>query len=113
MAAHKNNVCDALIAHLPEEDKADLARRYSSLSLDVPSLKFIDRMVADSRDVTLNHTAGLGTPQQIQMSLFALKCLTDKDNHYKTMMQALVKGRLEALRRILGEYHSEYISSGG
>ena len=28
----------------------------------------IDRIVADSRDVALNHTAGLSLPQQVMMT---------------------------------------------
>ncbi|MDE6285979.1 MAG: aspartate 4-decarboxylase, partial [Muribaculaceae bacterium] len=71
VAAHKENVFDSLISRLPEAEKADLEKRYSSLTTDMAALKFIDRMVADSRSVALNHTAGLSTPQQIQMSLFA------------------------------------------
>ena len=35
-------------------------------------MKFIDRIVADSRDVGLNHSAGLSLPQQVMMSLFSL-----------------------------------------
>ena len=43
-------------------------------------MKFVDRMVADSRRVALNHTAGLSLPQQVQMALFALFCLVDANN---------------------------------
>ena len=35
-------------------------------------MKLIDRMVADSRAVALNHTAGLSTPQQVHMALSPL-----------------------------------------
>lgn len=94
MALNKNNVYDHLIANLPEEEKKDLARRYSSLTLDVAGLKYIDRLVADSRLVALNHTAGLGTPQQMQMSLFAAFSLLDKDQKYKAQMQGLIHERL-------------------
>lgn len=97
IAAAKENIFDRLIAQLPEAEKEDLNRRYSSLTLDVPALKFIDRMVADSRDVALNHTAGLSTPQQIQMSLFALKCIVDCKDEYKSKMQAMIHKRLDAL----------------
>lgn len=97
VSAAKDNIFDRMIASLPEAQKADLTRRYGSLSLDVPGLKFIDRMVADSRDVALNHTAGLSTPQQIQMSLFALKCLLDTQDVYKGKMQAMIHQRLNAL----------------
>lgn len=97
IAAAKKNVFDKLIKELPEDERKDLDKRYGSLSLDVAGISFIDRMVADSRDVALNHTAGLSTPQQIQMSLFALKCLTDTDEVYKRKMQAMIHDRLSAL----------------
>lgn len=97
VAAAKENIFDKLIAALPQKEKDDLTRRYRSLTLDVPGLKFIDRMVADSRDVALNHTAGLSTPQQIMMSLFAIKCLLDTKDVYKSEMQRMIHGRLQAL----------------
>lgn len=65
------NVFDDRIAKLPDECKAALNKRYESLALDPSAIKFVDRLVADSRLVGLNHTAGLSTPQQIQMALFA------------------------------------------
>lgn len=97
ISAAKENVYDRLIAALPEVDKADLNRRYGSLSLTPEKIPFIDRIVADSRSVALNHTAGLSTPQQVQMSLFAMMCLLDKKNSYKNKMQELIQDRLEAL----------------
>lgn len=97
IAAHRHNIFDGMIAALPEAEKQDLGKRYSSLTLDVAGLKFIDRMVADSRDVALNHTAGLSTPQQVMMSFFALKCLIDTDDVYKRKMQAMIHDRLRAL----------------
>lgn len=71
MALPEKNIFDDKIQKLPADLKADLHRRYSSVVLDPDSMKFIDRLVADSRLVALNHTAGLSTPQQIQMALFA------------------------------------------
>ena len=70
MALRPDNVFDARIAALPDDRKAALSKRYESLTLDPANIKFIDRLVADSRLVGLNHTAGLSTPQQIQMALF-------------------------------------------
>ena len=58
-------------------------------------MKFIDRMVADSRRVALNHTAGLSLPQQTQMMLFALFCLTDTSNAYKQLTRQIVRRRFE------------------
>ena len=65
------NVFDDRLAALSDEEKAALNKRYESLVLDPSKIKFIDRLVADSRLVGLNHTAGLSTPQQIQMMLFS------------------------------------------
>lgn len=97
VALHNQNVFDRLIAKLPADRKRDLESRYGSLTTDVPSIKFIDRMVADSRAVALNHTAGLSTPQQIQMALFAGKCLLDSADVYKHAMQYMIAERLDAL----------------
>ena len=60
-------------------------------------MKFIDRMVADSRQIALNHTAGLSLPQQMQMSLLAIFSLLDKEDSYKTKMQEIIHRRLHAL----------------
>lgn len=93
----KENIFDRMIAELPEIQRKDLYHRYESLTPDPDSIRFIDRLVADSRAVALNHTAGLSTPQQIQMVLFALMCLIDKENNYKKAMQTMIKDRLKAL----------------
>lgn len=71
MALRPDNVFDHLLSQLSKEEKDALNKRYSSISLEPEKLKFIDRLVADSRLVALNHTAGLSTPQQIQMALFS------------------------------------------
>ena len=59
--------------------------------------RFIDRMVADSRQVALNHTAGLSLPQQVQMTLFAAFALLDEDESYKTRTRSIVNHRLARL----------------
>ena len=105
IAINENNVFDKLISELPEAEKQDLARRYGSLSLNPGAIKFIDRMVADSRLVALNHTAGLSIPQQIQMSLFAAFSLlntANEGNDYQTKMMDMIKARLDALWQTTG-----------
>lgn len=97
IALHEDNIYDKMIARLPEEQKAILNKRYSSLDLHPEKMKFIDRMVADSRQVALNHTAGLSLPQQMQMSLFSAFALLDKGDYYKTKMQNIIRRRLNAL----------------
>ena len=102
VAIHRQNILDRRLAGLPPDDKADLRRRYSRLSIDPESIRFIDRMVADSRQVALNHTAGLSLPQQVQMTLFAAFALLDSDDRYKTRTQAIVNRRLANLYRGMG-----------
>ncbi|MBD5323197.1 MAG: bifunctional aspartate transaminase/aspartate 4-decarboxylase [Bacteroides sp.] len=80
------NVFDDRLAALPEDKKKLLAERYSTITLDPSSLRFIDRLVADSRLVGLNHTAGLSTPQQIQMALFSAFAYL----HYKELQPKLI-----------------------
>jgi len=97
VAIHQNNIFDKMLAKLPAKARAALNRRYSSISLAPQKLKFIDRMVADSRQVALNHTAGLSLPQQIQMALFSLFAILDTANSYKTLCQLIVRRRFKAL----------------
>src|SRR5437868_12998523 len=86
-----------MIAKHPKPIAEQLNKRYGSLLLDPTKLKFIDRMVADSRDVALNHTAGLSLPQQCQMALFSLFALLDDGDVYKNRCQAIVHRRFEKL----------------
>jgi aspartate 4-decarboxylase len=97
VAIHQDNIFDKAIAKLPEENRRELNKRYGPLTLHPEDLKFIDRMVADSRCVALNHTAGLSLPQQVQMTLFSLFALLDKDDRYKKLTKEIVQRRLKAL----------------
>ena len=100
---YQDNVMDKMIAKLPAEKKKALYERYESISTDPASIKLIDRLVADSRAVALNHTAGLSTPQQVMMVLFSLHELLDSQyNLYKKEMQAIVHERYETLYSALG-----------
>ena len=102
VAVSEDNLFDELLARLPEADQAGLAERYESISLEPAKLKFIDRMVADSRQVALNHTAGLSLPQQVQMTLFALSALLDEKDAYKQATRAIIARRLHALTKGMG-----------
>lgn len=97
VALDEQNIYDRMIAALPEEKKAQLHKRYSSITLHPEHMRFIDRMVADSRQVALNHTAGLSLPQQTQMALFAAFSLFDEEGLYKKRMQEIVCERLHTL----------------
>jgi aspartate 4-decarboxylase len=102
VALHQDNILDEALKRLPAADRAALRERYQTLSMTPEKIKFIDRIVADSRDVALNHTAGLSTPQQVQMVLYSLFALLDKDDAYQTRCRELVHERLAALGRGLG-----------
>jgi aspartate 4-decarboxylase len=113
IAIHEQNVFDKLLTRLPGEKKDILLKRYASLSPQPAAIPFIDRMVADSRQVALNHTAGLSTPQQIQMTLLAGFALLDRNN-YKELTQHICRRRLKLLYEGLGlplprlPYHADY-----
>ncbi len=97
IALHENNVIDTMIRNLPESDRNELAKRYGSLTLNPSEIRFIDRMVADSRSVALNHTAGLSLPQQVQMTLFSLFSLLDGNDGYKKRCRKIVERRIHKL----------------
>src|SRR5262245_4507290 len=59
---HQDNIFDEKLAALPGADRDALRARYASLTPTPEKLRFIDRLVADSRSVALNHTAGLSLP---------------------------------------------------
>lgn len=97
IALAENNIFDKLISELDEEAKDIVDERYSTMSTEPEKIPFIDRLVADSRQVALNHTAGLSTPQQVQMAIFSLFALLDKDNIYKEQTKNICKRRKELL----------------
>ena len=103
-AIHRDNIFDELLKRLPRKRKGELQQRYGSIRKDVENMRFIDRMVADSRQVALNHTAGLSLPQQMQMTLFALYSIIDKreGNRFKEKMQEIIRRRLETLWASMG-----------
>jgi aspartate 4-decarboxylase len=102
IAVHEDNLFDELIARHPETVLKKLDKRYSALTLTPRKLAFIDRIVADSRDVALNHTAGLSLPQQVMMALFSLYELMDEKKMYQKACIGIVKKRFEATLEGLG-----------
>ncbi|MEN2768032.1 aspartate 4-decarboxylase [Ornithinibacillus xuwenensis] len=97
IAINQTNVFDKLIQELQADEKALLNKRYASLTRNPEELTFIDRMVADSRDVAMNHTAGLSTPQQVQMALFSVFALLDTNNTYKQKTMDILHRRMNLL----------------
>lgn len=102
VAVHEDNIYDRIIADHPAALKARLNKRYESLTTEPEKMKFIDRMVAESRCICLNHTAGLSLPQQMQMLLFSSFALLDKNDAYKERCRAICHKRLADLYKGLG-----------
>jgi aspartate 4-decarboxylase len=99
---HEDNIFDQKIAALPESTKKVLDKRYGTLTLEPRKIAFIDRIVADSRDVALNHTAGLSLPQQVMMTLFSAAELMDTKKDYQKACIGIVKKRVHATLEGLG-----------
>ena len=97
IAIHEENIFDTMIAKLTGADLKALDKRYGALTLEPRKLKFIDRIVADSRDVALNHTAGLSLPQQVMMSLFSLCEMMDEEKRYQAACKEIVNRRVLTL----------------
>ena len=102
IAVHEDNIFDKMIAKLPDADLKALDKRYGALVLEPRKIKFIDRIVADSRDVALNHTAGLSLPQQVMMSLFSIAEMMDGAKLYQKACLEIVHRRAKALVEGLG-----------
>jgi len=102
IAVHEDNIFDRRIAKLPDAELKALDKRYGPLTLEPRKIKFIDRIVADSRDVALNHTAGLSLPQQVMMSLFSLAEMMDEAKLYQKACMEIVHRRAKATIEGLG-----------
>jgi aspartate 4-decarboxylase len=100
---NKDNVVDRLIARLPEKDRDALRDEYSIVTTDPDSMRFIDRMCADSRSIGLYHTSGLSTPSQVFMDILSLTHLVNKDaDPYIEQSKQMVRERYDALMQALG-----------
>jgi aspartate 4-decarboxylase len=97
IAIHEDNIFDKMIAKLPDADLKALDKRYSPITLQPRKLKFIDRIVADSRDVGLNHTAGLSLPQQVMMTMFSLSEMMDTKKEYQKACMEIVHRRARSM----------------
>ncbi len=102
IALHEDNIFDRKIAAHPEPIATALDKRYAPLTLEPRKIAFIDRIVADSRDIALNHTAGLSLPQQVMMALFSLAELHDEQKVYQQACIDIVRKRVNATIEGLG-----------
>lgn len=103
IAANKDNVFDKIIRDLPADEQQELTKRYGVVRLHPNRMKFIDRIVADSRSIGLYHTSGLSTPQQILSALFALThlILKGKTDKYIVTSRQVVNARYDELYEAL------------
>ena len=97
IALAQENVFNDLVKQLPEDEKKILRKRYKALTVTPNQIPFIDRIVADSRQVALNHTAGLSTPQQVQMAFFSIFALLDQEETYKNQTKEICRRRKELI----------------
>ena len=97
IAIHEDNIFDKMIAKLPDQHVKALDKRYGPITLEPRKFKFIDRIVADSRDIGLNHTAGLSLPQQVMMTMFSLYELMDEKKDYQKACMKIVHRRAKAM----------------
>src|SRR4249920_2078550 len=97
IAIHEDNIFDKMIAKLPDQHVKALDKRYGPITLEPRKFKFIDRIVADSRDIGLNHTAGLSLPQQVMMTMFSLYELLDTNKAYQKACMEIVNRRAKAM----------------
>jgi aspartate 4-decarboxylase len=102
IAIHEDNIFDKMIAKLPDNHTKALDKRYGPLTLEPRKMKFIDRIVADSRDIGLNHTAGLSLPQQVMMSMFSLNELMDTKKDYQKACMEIVHRRARMMIEGMG-----------
>lgn len=97
IAMHEDHVIDKLLKQQPPGERGYRAERYRTVTDDLDDFAFVDRIVADSRQVALYHVAGLATPQQVKMALLAGFAMTDKGQAYLAMTREVVEMRLRAL----------------
>jgi aspartate 4-decarboxylase len=91
---HNHNVIDSKLLKI---DDPQNNTRYSMITTTPNKLKFIDRLLIDSRQVAMAHTAGLSTQQQTMMTLFAMYDYLDYDRKYNHNVKILLKQRLYTL----------------
>src|SRR5258707_10503291 len=84
-------------ANMPVQLVLALDNRYGPNTLEPRKLNSIDRIVADSRDIGLNHTAGLSLPQQVMMTMFSLYELMDEKKDYQKACTEIVHRRAKAM----------------
>lgn len=92
VAIHDSNIIDR---KLLKNSTVDINYRYKLLSSRPEKIKFIDRIMLDTRQVALSYASGLSTPQQVLMCLFAMHDLDDKKGVYDQNLQDILTKRMK------------------
>lgn len=103
---HNNNIIDNMML---KNSPHDVHSRYKMLNIQPEKIKFIDRILADSRQVAEAHVAGLSTPQQVLMGLFATYDILGNSIDYKNTIFDILHDRIQALLDPI-DYPYEYTS---
>lgn len=91
---HDNNIIDSKLLKKAPPSVND---RYKMLTTKPQNIKFIDRILADSRQVAEAHVAGLSTPQQTLMAIMAAGDLLDKERKMQITLDNLLLERIDNL----------------
>jgi aspartate 4-decarboxylase len=98
---HNSNIIDGRLLNPKfRKDMKNLEQinqRYAMMSTKPEKIKFMDRILADSRQVAEAHVAGLSTPQQTIMALFATYDILDKERVYQKTLGNILLHRIEDL----------------
>ena len=94
IALHNDNIIDNILL---KKAPSSVNKRYSMISTEPQKIPFIERLVMDSRQIAEAHTAGLSTPQQVLMTLFAMFDYIDTDRVYNKQIKTLLKTRINLL----------------
>ena len=92
---------------LLKQQSKEVSSRYNMLSDKVSSIKFIDRILADSRQVAEAHVAGLSTPQQTLMALMASFDGLDTKRNYQQSIATILRERITLLCKDLNHTLNE------
>ena len=94
ISLNDNNIIDK---KLLKRVSSSVNKRYYMVTNKPQSIPFIERLLLDSRQVAEGHTAGLSTPQQVLMTLFAMHDYMDEKRVYNKMIKKLLKKRMTLL----------------
>lgn len=98
----KENIIDRMISEFPKEKKERINARYAESYKGNNEPSFIERLMVDSRLLATKHVTGISTPQQVQMALFAMKTLLDKNGSYRREVNHLCTRRKKMLLKSMG-----------